>query len=57
MSTESPQQIKANYVRLMGAQTGEAFAELMQGAAQLHLKWKAGRPSQSLADDAQATFI
>lgn len=39
MSTESPQQIKASYVRLMGAQTGESFAELMQDAARLHLKW------------------
>lgn len=39
MSTESPQQIKANYVRLMGAQTAESFAELMQDAARLHLKW------------------
>jgi hypothetical protein len=39
MSTESPQPIKANYVRLMGAQAGESFAELMQDAARLHLKW------------------
>src|SRR4051812_576848 len=39
MSMESPEQIKANYVRLMGAQTGDAFAELMQDAARLHLKW------------------
>ena len=39
MSTESPQQVEANYVRLMGAQTGESFAELMQDAARLHLKW------------------
>jgi hypothetical protein len=27
MSTESPQQIKANSVRLMGGQAGEAFAD------------------------------
>jgi len=39
MSTESPQQVKANYARLMGAQTGESFAELMQDASRLHLKW------------------
>lgn len=39
MSTESPQQIKANYIRLMGAQTGQCFAELMQDVARLHLKW------------------
>ena len=39
MSTESPQQIKANYVRLMGAHAGEVFAELMQDASRLHLKW------------------
>ena len=38
-STNTPGQIKANYVRLMGPQAGEAFAELMQEAARLHLKW------------------
>jgi hypothetical protein len=38
-STNTPGQIKANYVRLMGPQAGEAFAELMQDAARLHLKW------------------
>jgi hypothetical protein len=38
-STKTPAQIKANYVRLMGPQAGEAFAELMQDAARLHLKW------------------
>ncbi len=38
-STKTPPQIKANYVRLMGTQAGEAFAELMQDAARLHLKW------------------
>jgi hypothetical protein len=38
-STKTPAQIKTNYVRLMGPHTGEAFAELMQGAARLHLKW------------------
>jgi AbiU2 len=38
-TTETPAQIKANYVRLMGPQAGEAFAELMQDAARLHLKW------------------
>jgi hypothetical protein len=38
-STRTPPQIKANYVRLMGTQAGEAFAELMQDAARLHLKW------------------
>ena len=30
---------KANYVALMAPQAGEAFAELMQDAARLHLKW------------------
>src|SRR5688572_30453113 len=38
-TTETPQEIKSNYVRLMGPQAGEAFAELMQDAARLHLKW------------------
>jgi hypothetical protein len=38
-STKTPAQIKANYVALMGPQAGEAFAELMQDAARLHLKW------------------
>ena len=38
-STNTPAQIKAKYVRLMGSQAGEAFAELMQDAARLHLKW------------------
>ena len=38
-TTETPAQIKANYVRLMGPQAGEAFAELMQDVARLHLKW------------------
>jgi len=38
-TTETPAQIKANYVRLMGPRAGEAFAELMQDAARLHLKW------------------
>ena len=38
-TTETPTQIKANYVRLMGPRAGEAFAELMQDAARLHLKW------------------
>jgi hypothetical protein len=38
-STKTPAQIKTNYVRLMGPQAGEAFAELMQDAARLHLKW------------------
>ena len=38
-STNTPAQIKANYVRLMGPQAGEAFAELMQDGARLHLKW------------------
>jgi hypothetical protein len=38
-STKMPAQIKANYVALMGPQAGEAFAELMQDAARLHLKW------------------
>jgi hypothetical protein len=38
-TTETPAQIKGNYVRLMGPQAGEAFAELMQDAARLHLKW------------------
>jgi hypothetical protein len=39
MGTDSPEETKANYVRLMGTQAGEAFAELMQDAARLHLKW------------------
>ena len=38
-STKTPAQIKINYVQLMGPQAGEAFAELMQDAARLHLKW------------------
>jgi hypothetical protein len=38
-STKTPAQIKANYVALMGPQAGKAFAELMQDAARLHLKW------------------
>ena len=38
-TTKTPAQIKAIYVRLMGPQAGEAFAELMQDAARLHLKW------------------
>lgn len=38
-STMTPAQIKAKYVHLMGPQAGEAFAELMQDAARLHLKW------------------
>ena len=38
-STKTPAQIKANYVRLMGPQAGESFAELMQDAARLHLEW------------------
>jgi hypothetical protein len=38
-STMTPTQIQANYVHLMGPQAGEAFAELMQDAARLHLKW------------------
>ena len=38
-STKTPAQIKATYVGLMGPQAGEAFAELMQDAARLHLKW------------------
>ena len=38
-STKTPAQIKADYVGLMGPQAGEAFAELMQDAARLHLKW------------------
>jgi len=38
-STKTPAQIKADYVGLMGPQPGEAFAELMQDAARLHLKW------------------
>jgi hypothetical protein len=39
MATESPEQMKANYVSLMGAPLGEVFDELMQEAARLHLKW------------------
>jgi hypothetical protein len=39
MATESPEQMKANYVSLMGAPLGEVFYELMQDAARLHLKW------------------
>jgi hypothetical protein len=38
-STKTPAQIKADYVSLMGPHAGEAFAELMQDAARLHLKW------------------
>jgi len=37
-STKTPAQIKTDYVRLMGPKAGEAFAELMQDAARLHLK-------------------
>jgi hypothetical protein len=40
MATESPEQIKENYVSLMGAPLGEVFYELMQDAARLHLKWR-----------------
>jgi hypothetical protein len=38
-STNTPAQIKASYGRLMGRQAGEAFAEPMQDAVRLHLKW------------------
>ena len=38
-STKTPAQIKAYYVSSMGPHAGEAFAELMQDAAGLHLKW------------------
>jgi hypothetical protein len=36
-STQTLAQIKANYIALMGPQAGEAFAELMQDAARVHL--------------------
>lgn len=39
MATESPEQMKENYVSLMGAPLGEVFYELMQDVARLHLKW------------------
>src|ERR1700675_4635682 len=36
---ESPDDIKANYITLMGQRLGADFSELMQDAARLHLKW------------------
>ena len=39
MTTESPEQMKQNYVSLMGVPLGEVFYELIQDAALLHLKW------------------
>jgi hypothetical protein len=39
MTTESPEQMKENYVSLMGKPLGEVFYELMQDAARLHQKW------------------
>jgi hypothetical protein len=36
---ESPDEIKAKYISAMGASLGADFAELMQDAARLHLKW------------------
>lgn len=36
---ESPADIKANYITLMGQRLGPDFSELMQDAARLHLKW------------------
>ena len=38
-STKTTAQIKADYLGLMGLQAGEAFTELMQDSARLHLKW------------------
>jgi hypothetical protein len=38
MSTESADESKARYIRLMGP-SGEVFAELMQDAARLHQQW------------------
>ena len=38
MTTESPEQMKENYISLMGAPLGEVFYELMQDVAHLHLK-------------------
>lgn len=38
-STETPAQTRATYIQLMGPRAGEAFAELKQDAARLHLKW------------------
>jgi hypothetical protein len=39
MTTESPDQIRANYIAVMGPSLGAEFHELMQDAARLHLKW------------------
>jgi AbiU2 len=36
---ESADDIKANYIKLMGPSLGADFHELMQDAARLHLKW------------------
>jgi hypothetical protein len=36
---ESAEDIKAHYITLMGTPLGADFAELMQDAARLHLKW------------------
>ena len=39
MSTESAEEAKERYVRVMGKEVGETFHHLMQEAAFLHLKW------------------
>jgi hypothetical protein len=39
MSYETADEIRANYVAVMKQPLGEDFAELMQDAARLHLKW------------------
>src|SRR4051812_19755280 len=36
---ESAREIRAKYVTTMGQRLGDDFAELMQDAARLHLKW------------------
>jgi hypothetical protein len=37
--SETPDQIRAGYVYVMGTDLGETFHALMQDAARLHLKW------------------
>ena len=38
-TTRTPDQVKAEYIRVMGDQLGPLYAELWQEVAGLHMKW------------------